>query len=370
MERPKNTKTTISHVEREGAVGWDDLRRDKEEPADWDSLIRGEEGATDWDALRIDVGGNGDSGQDSFQQTWEELDRMGQEANMPDKFKRMIEASREMTEQEKKMFSLAQEGLQQEREKLGLDTELHLPNVYIVPQEAWEQHYGDNGTGGFSAQFQNAIFIQDNPTRSKAQMLSHLYHELGHANDANKVIVSSEGKLVDSTSGLRMTSEGDGGQQLMWAVNEAMEEERAKRFVQEQIRTNPEFAEERAALDKYAEHFMDADDKVSARWDGDKVWSLEFARAEERMALERMITYMAGREGSTEEIFEVFTRAQITGDWEMMKSLLEAALGEGATVELAKDSQTTQGFVGFVENLVKTRMDSLLNDFFDDDEAA
>lgn len=265
---------------------------------------------------------------------------------------------RPKTPEERQMVSLVNDEIDRLRERYGLP-EFNVPeaNFHVVPPSALPSR-GERSVGGmFSLRFQ-AVVVADDP--SSAHRLHALFHETLHFKSFGSM---SGEKDRERRVGLSVTTgkEMDGEKPAFNALNEAVTEELAKRFMRAQAGSaflakearELQAAREKGLFDEAALEdamhlfLQDTDDPEKKI-----VRVRRFPYPKEREALRLLLDKLAARDQKArkEDVFDAFAGAMFNGHLLPLARDIEAAFGKGAFRELG-ECQDGEQLLTFVESL-------------------
>lgn len=253
------------------------------------------------------------------------------------------------------------------RQKYGLEP-FTIPeqNVHIFDQKAFDKAYTEH-LEHFDPRSQG---IKGARLGSNLLFASYLMHEINHFKSHGAFqIISGEPGGADMTYrlGIQLNSR-DGQTTFFNAINEAVTEELAKQFIQEEIRkNNPLFSQEIQLTEQLRrEHGneLDQDDKplftddmILARLNSQNIIeSHKFARSQERQILYTLQDklYEANKDHfpNKEAVFDEFAKAMFTGNIWPVGRMIERTFGKGTFRKIGETTDLAE-LQQYVNNLTK-----------------
>lgn len=301
-------------------------------------------------------------------------------------FRSLVGKEREKTAEDVEMISIANEATNILRRKFGLDDfDIPAKNIHMIPEDRWIR--GSSSLGAYNSMLQSVIIKDDNI--SKLHNLANIIHEMIHFKAYNALQIelaeqqktpkNPEGKpkLIDYRGGFEIRSR-DGKTLYFTELNEAITEELNKallRILVPELRSNPIFKDEMARTEKVVNvHSGTAVKNGRPFFDSDTVHAQsvplvnpmdKFRRAlgmKRQVSLsKKSLTYKKQRKmlnslidkvwkshkeefKDSEEIFDVFAKAYLTGNMLPVGRLVEDTFGKGSFRKIGELDMGTSKF--------------------------
>ncbi len=285
----------------------------------------------------------------------------------------LTEGEREKTEEEIRLINIINEATNEILESFGVKPlNLETKHIHIIQEKNWYEtgSWEEGREGGrYYPEYQGIRLLEQ---KNELVLASNLFHEMMHAKSFQFYRAAvTEGELVlFQNIGLDRWRSSD-KRHIFHNLDEAAIEELAKQFF---LKTDDPLLtslrqETNATLDKVSISPEERTNILSARITGQKTlpdgrirFSLtveNFAYSEQRNILNSLIGKLWHHYPDTyshrEDIFNLFTRAQVTGSFAPLGRLIDDAFGRGTFKKLAElDEKLYEGLDAlktFVEGL-------------------
>lgn len=274
-------------------------------------------------------------------------------------YEELKDKEREKTPKELQIINLANQLTNEIRQKYGLPVfDVPPENIHVIKKDEWLSKRSD----GAYRQWLQYIVLKERP--AGIGFMKIVVHEMLHFKSYNALqVVDSDDDIIGCyrtglTVGMR-----DGKDGFFRNLDEAVVEEMTKNILIK-LTNNPLFAEEvrqtREIMNKYPDakknngkYLFDSDTFYAKVENGsNKINTANFTKKEERKILSILIDKLFKRNKeefkSREDIFEIFSRAMMTGNIIPIGKLIDHAFGSGVfrkIGELDKNIQEQENFI-------------------------
>ena len=277
------------------------------------------------------------------------------------KFEELRDMEREKTLKELKIINLANQYTNEIRKKYGLSAFNILPeNIHIIKKDKWPKE-GD----AFYSSMMQAIALREQS--ASIVFMKKVVHEMLHFKSYNSLQITTvnNSKINEYRVGLTVSAR-DGNEMHFRNFNEAVTEEITKNIITKLL-NDPLFAEEIKKTGEIinrrydakmsnGEDLFDKDTFYAEMKNGsNKINAESFTKEKERKILNILIDKLFERNRESfkkrEDIFEMFSKAMMTGNIIPIGKLVDRTFGVGIFRKIGELDKNIQGQENFVNSL-------------------